>query len=109
MRRYGGMKQLQSLLRSRPPESEIEIELERTWVASRVDLEMVWTRVWQFIIYNTNWLHDGNVKEDQQEDWNNNIEKSVEPENIDSDVPIVGPDNEIGYNDFEHIANLHSI
>ena len=37
--------QLQSLLRSRPPESEIEIELERTWEASRVDLEMVWTRV----------------------------------------------------------------
>ena len=61
------------------------------------------------MISNTNWLHDGNVKEDQQEDWNNNIEKSVEPENIDSDVPIVGPDNEIGYNDFEHIANLHSI
>ena len=55
------------------------------------------------------WLHDGNVEEDQWEDWNNNIEKSVEPENIDSDVPIVGPDNEIGYNDFEHIANLHSI
>ena len=39
------------------------------------------------------WLHDGNVEEDQWEDWNNNIEKSVEPENIDSDVPIVGPDN----------------
>ena len=37
--------QLQCLLRSRPPESEIEIELERTWEASRVDLEMVWTRV----------------------------------------------------------------
>ena len=37
--------QLQCLLRSRPPESEIEIELERTWKASRVDLEMVWTRV----------------------------------------------------------------
>ena len=55
------------------------------------------------------WLHDGNVEEDQWEDWNNNIEESVEPENIDSDVPIVGPDNEIGYNDFEHIANLHSI
>ena len=30
---------------TRPPESEIEIELERTWEASRVDLEMVWTRV----------------------------------------------------------------
>ena len=41
----GGIKQLQRLLRSRPPESEIEIELERTWEASRVDLEMVWTRV----------------------------------------------------------------
>ena len=40
------------------------------------------------------WLHDGNVEEDQWEDWNNNIEKSVEPENIDSDVPIVGPDNQ---------------
>ena len=39
----GGMLQLQSLLRSRPPESEIEIKLERTWEASRVDLEMVWT------------------------------------------------------------------
>ena len=39
-------------------------------------------------------LHDGNVEEDQWEDWNNNIEKSVEPENIDSDVPIVGPDNQ---------------
>ena len=26
---------------TRPPESEIEIELERTWEASRVDLEMV--------------------------------------------------------------------
>ena len=39
----GGMLQLQSLLRSRPPESEIEIEM--TWEASRVDLEMVWTRV----------------------------------------------------------------
>ena len=38
----GGMLQLQSLLRSRPPESEIEIELERTWEASIVDLEMVW-------------------------------------------------------------------
>ena len=37
--------QLQCLLRSRPPESETEIELERTWEASRVDLEMVWTRV----------------------------------------------------------------
>ena len=36
--------QLQCLLRSRPPESEIEIELERTWEASEVDLEMVWTR-----------------------------------------------------------------
>ena len=41
----GGMLQLQSLLRSRPPESEIEIELEWTLEASRVDLEMVWTRV----------------------------------------------------------------
>ena len=41
----GGMLQLQCLLRSRPPESGIEIELERTWDASRVDLEMVWTRV----------------------------------------------------------------
>ena len=41
----GDTLQLQSLLRSRPPESEIEIELERTWEASRVDLEMVWTRV----------------------------------------------------------------
>ena len=41
----GGMLQLQSLLRSRPPESEIEIELERTWEASIVDLEMVWPRV----------------------------------------------------------------
>ena len=41
----GGMLQLQSLLRSRPPESEIEIELERTWEASEIDLEMVWTRV----------------------------------------------------------------
>ena len=38
----GGTKQLQCLLRSRPPESEIEIELERTWEASRVDLEIVW-------------------------------------------------------------------
>ena len=36
---------VQCLLRSKPPESEIEIELERTWEASRVDLEMVWTRV----------------------------------------------------------------
>ena len=36
------MLQLQSLLRSRPPESEIEIELERTWEASKVDMEMVW-------------------------------------------------------------------
>ena len=33
------------LLRSRPPESEIEIEFERTWEASELDLEMVWTRV----------------------------------------------------------------
>ena len=40
----GDTKQLQCLLRSRPPESEIEIELERTWEASSVDLEMVWTR-----------------------------------------------------------------
>ena len=46
----GGMLQLQCLLRSRPPESEIEIELERTWEASRVDLEMVWTRVCQYNI-----------------------------------------------------------
>ena len=30
----GGKLQLQRLLRSRPPESEIEIELERTWEAS---------------------------------------------------------------------------
>ena len=30
----GGMLQLLCLLRSRPPESEIEIELERTWEAS---------------------------------------------------------------------------
>ena len=43
----GGMLQLQCLLRFRPPESEIEIELERIWEASRVDLEMIWTRVWQ--------------------------------------------------------------
>ena len=28
---------------SGPPESEIEIELERTFEASRVDLEIVWT------------------------------------------------------------------
>ena len=41
----GGMLQLQCLLRSRPPESEIEIELERTCEASRDDLELVWTRV----------------------------------------------------------------
>ena len=34
---------MQCILRSRPPESEIEIELERTWEASEVDLEMVWT------------------------------------------------------------------
>ena len=27
------------------PESEIEIELERTWEASTVDLERVWTQV----------------------------------------------------------------
>ena len=47
MRRYGGMKQLQSLLRSRPPESELEIEFEMTWRSSRVDLDLVWTRVWQ--------------------------------------------------------------
>ena len=40
-----GMLQLQSLLLSRPPESKIEIALERTWEASRVDLEMVCTRV----------------------------------------------------------------
>ena len=40
----GGMLQLQCLLRSRLPESEIEIEFERTWEVSRVDLEMVWTR-----------------------------------------------------------------
>ena len=40
----GGMLQLQSLLRSRPPESEKEIELERTWEVSEVDLEMVWTQ-----------------------------------------------------------------
>ena len=33
--------QLQCLLRSRPPESEMEIELERTLEASRVDLEIV--------------------------------------------------------------------
>ena len=38
------MLQLQCLLRSRLPESEIEIELERTWEESKVDLEMVWTR-----------------------------------------------------------------
>ena len=41
----GGMLELQCLLRSRPPESEIEIELERTWKASEIDLEMAWTRV----------------------------------------------------------------
>ena len=41
----GGTKQLQCLLRSRLPDSEIEIELEMTWDAFRVDLEMVWTRV----------------------------------------------------------------
>ena len=41
----GGMLHLQSLLRSRPPESEIEIEFERTWEASEIDLEMVWTQV----------------------------------------------------------------
>ena len=40
----GGMLELQCLLRSRPHESEIEIELERTWEESKVDLEMVWTR-----------------------------------------------------------------
>ena len=45
----GGMLQLQSLLRSRLPESDIEIELERTREASRVDLEMVSTRVWQLM------------------------------------------------------------
>ena len=39
----GGMLQLQCLLRSRPPESEIEIELERTWEESKVELNMVWT------------------------------------------------------------------
>ena len=33
----GGMKQC--LLRSRPPVSEIEIELERTWGTSRVGLD----------------------------------------------------------------------
>ena len=33
--------QLQSLLRSRPPESEIEIELESTWEASRPGNESV--------------------------------------------------------------------
>ena len=33
------------LLRSRPPVSEIEIELERTWETSRVGLDMVWTQV----------------------------------------------------------------
>ena len=37
------MLQLQCLLRSRPPESETEIELERTEEASEVNLEMVWT------------------------------------------------------------------
>ena len=41
----GGILQLQCLLRFRSPECEIEIELERTWEASRVDLEMVWFRV----------------------------------------------------------------
>ena len=41
------MKQLQSLLRSRPPESELEIEFEMTWRSSRVDLDLVWTRVSQ--------------------------------------------------------------
>ena len=48
MRIYGGMKQLQSLLKSRPPESESEIEFEMTWRSFRVDLDLVWTRVWQF-------------------------------------------------------------
>ena len=37
----GGMLQLQSLLRSRPPESEIEIELERTW--EHVELTWRWS------------------------------------------------------------------
>ena len=34
----GGTKQLQCLLRSRPPDPKIEIKLERIWEASRVCL-----------------------------------------------------------------------
>ena len=37
----GGTKQLLCLLMSRFPESEIEVELQRNWEASRVDLEKV--------------------------------------------------------------------
>ena len=35
--------------------------------------------------------HDDNVDNDQWKDGNNNIEQSVEPENIYSNIPVVSP------------------